>query len=41
MSLNDFFQIVVKSGWVFDDDTFTSSILSEFSSEQRVKIKAY
>ena len=41
MSLNDFFQIVVKSGWVFDDDTFTRSILSELSSEQRVKIKAH
>lgn len=41
MSLNDFFQIVVRSGWVFEDDTFSGSILSELSSEQRATIKAH
>lgn len=40
MSLNDFFQIVLRSGWVFEDDTFSSSLLSELSLEQRAKIKA-
>lgn len=41
MSLNDFFRIVLRSGWTFEDSTFSSFILSELSSEKRAKIKAY
>lgn len=40
-TMDDFFQIILRSNWVFEDSTFESSLLSFASNEQKVKIIAY